>query len=156
MLNEREPPAESVRTRVMIYSAIDAFVHHIFEPLITHSSLSFRALVTTPPCKSEPAPDSVRASAASLFFPLATSGSHFFLRSSLPYRTIGVVPSPLCAAIASAVEPHPQPSSSIAIATLTASTPEPPYSSGIFSPSNPRGPILCVAVQLNSPVTSTS
>src|SRR5215204_414443 len=69
---------------------------------------------------------------------------------------MGLVPSPLCAAMARAVEPQPQPSSSIAIAALIASTPEPPYSSGIFNPNNPSGPILRVAVQLNSDVTSTS
>ena len=58
---------------------------------------------------------------------------------------MGVVPSPLWAAMARAVEPQPQPISSMAIAALTASTPAPPYSSGMFKPSSPSGPILRTA-----------
>ncbi len=63
-LRERDPPWGSIRTRVMMKSAMLAFVHHIFEPLITHAPSSNVAFVRTPPLRSEPAPGSVSANAA--------------------------------------------------------------------------------------------
>ena len=139
-----------------MYSAIDAFVHHILEPLMIHSSPLITARVRTPPCRSEPAPGSVRARAPSLPLPLVTSGSQRCFNSSLPYFTRGEVPRPLWAARARAVEPQPHPSSSMAITALTASTSAPPYCSGMVNPRSPNAAPLRAAAQLNSPLSSTS
>ena len=108
-----------------------------------------------PPLRSEPASGSVRAKAANFPSPVAAGGKNFSFNSSLPKSAMGAHPSPLWADMDKAVLPQPQPSSSIAIAALTASTPEPPKSSGTFNPSRPMGPILWTACQLNSPSSST-
>ena len=62
--------------------SVPAFVMNIFEPSITHSSPSRRAVVRVAPA-SEPAFGSVRPKAAS-FWPEASSGSHSRFCSSLP------------------------------------------------------------------------
>ena len=123
---------------------------------MTHSPLFSSARVCTPPLRSEPAPGSVSARAASLPLPVAALGRKFCLSSSEPKRAIGAQPRALWAAIARAVLPQPQPSCSIAIAALTASTPAPPYSSATLRPSSPNGPIFLAASQLNWLVSSTS
>jgi hypothetical protein len=48
-LRPRLPASGSVRHRVTITSAMPALVHHIFWPVITHSSPSRTAVVRTAP-----------------------------------------------------------------------------------------------------------
>jgi len=62
--------------------SVPAFVMNIFEPSITHSPSSSRAVVRVAPA-SEPASASVSPKAAS-FLPEARSGSHSRLCSSVP------------------------------------------------------------------------
>ena len=70
-----------VTTEVM---SVPEFVMKAFEPLITHSSPSSRAVVRVAPA-SEPPPGSVSPNAPSRS-PAASAGSHSRFCSSLPNR----------------------------------------------------------------------
>ena len=94
--------------------SVPAFVMNIFEPSITHSPPSSRAVVRVAPA-SDPAPGSVSPNAASRS-PEASAGSHCRRCSSLPKRAIGIVPSDVCAATVMANDWSTRASSSIAIA----------------------------------------
>ena len=94
--------------------SVPAFVMKIFEPSITHSPSRRSAFVRVAPA-SEPASGSVSPNAASPL-PEASRGSHSRFCSSLPKRTIGIVPSDVCAATVIATEESIRVSSSIATA----------------------------------------
>ena len=133
-----------------------AFVIQALLPRITHSSPWRTAVASTLPARSEPPPGSVRARAASPFSPVAREGSQRSCCTLVPNNSMGVQPRPLCAAADRAVPPHAHPSSSIARAALMGSTPAPPRSSGMFSPSRPSGAILRKAAAWKVAVRSIS
>ena len=94
--------------------SVPALVMKIFEPSITHSPSSRRAVVRVAPA-SEPAFASVSPNAARLR-PEARSGSQRRFCSSLPNRKIGNVPSEWCAATVIATDESTRVSSSMQIA----------------------------------------
>ena len=97
-----------------------------FEPLITHSSPSRRAVVRIPP-GSEPASGSLSAKAP-VHSPEAHLGRKRCFCSPLPNSLIGSVPSS-CTASISDEEAHALATSSIATLSISVPVPVPPYSS---------------------------
>ena len=95
-------------------NGVPALVMNIFEPSITHSPPSSRAVVRVAPA-SEPAPASVSPNAPRPR-PEARWSSQRAFCCSLPNRWIGIVPSEVCAATVIAKELSTRASSSIAIA----------------------------------------
>ena len=79
--------AVTVTKRVM---PVPELVMNCFEPLITHSPPSSRAVVRVAPA-SEPASGSVRPKPASAF-PASRSGSSACFCSSVPKRNTGIAP----------------------------------------------------------------
>src|SRR2546421_7589469 len=96
-----------------------------FEPLMTYLSPIFTALVRIPET-SEPASGSVRQNDAS-FGASESMPRYFFLVSSEPPSTIGVVARPLHISDVPMPE-QPHPSSSSMMQPLRKSSPGPPYS----------------------------
>ena len=94
--------------------SVPAFVMNIFEPSITQSPPSSRAVVRVAPA-SDPAPGSVRPNAASRS-PEASAGSHPAAARRVPKSAIGIVPSDVWAATVMANDWSTRASSSIAIA----------------------------------------
>ena len=95
-------------------SSVPAFVMNIFDPFTTHEPSRGSAVVRVAPA-SEPASGSVSPKAASRR-PEARSGSQRSFCASEPKRTIGIVPSDVCAATVIATDESIRVSSSIAIA----------------------------------------
>ncbi len=86
----------SVAAVMIRWPATGALVIHIFEPLITHSSPSSRAVLRVAPA-SEPACGSVRPKAA-IYLPSAAGFRNLRFCSLVPNSQIGALPRPICAA----------------------------------------------------------
>ena len=99
--------AVTVTSAVM---SVPELVMNAFDPLITHSPPSRRAVVRVAPA-SEPPPGSVRPNAPS-FSPAARAGSHRCFCASVPNRQIGMAPSETPASSVIATEESTRASSS--------------------------------------------
>src|SRR5579884_2760490 len=139
MMFEISPSPVSAVIVTQAVMSVPALVMKIFEPSITHSPSSSRAVVRVAPA-SDPAFGSVRPNAAS-FLPEARSGTHCRFCSSVPKYQIGNVPSEWCAATVIATDESTRASSSTAIAYASVSVPPPPSSSGIVIPIRPSSAI---------------
>ena len=103
---------------------VPLFVMKAFDPSITQSPASWRALVRNA-AASDPLPGSVRPNPASIS-PAAIGGSQRWRCSALPYRAIMPAASPEATETVTATLASALPSSSITSAHVMASAPRPP------------------------------
>ncbi len=117
-----------VRAKTRMKSASSAKVHHILEPVMTHSSPSRSARVETA-AASEPASGSERAKAPR-YSPRAMGGRYWRFCSSRAWRN----PSPFPRAMMLATLIQARASSSVTRAYSKEPSPSPPYSGSMRMP----------------------
>src|SRR6266849_7317585 len=123
-------------------------------PFKTYPSPLRRALVFKE-AASDPDADSVRANAPSSS-PDASRGSHRRFCSSVPNRRIGSLPTLVWTSTITDVEAHALASSSMQSVNARASSPAPPYSRGMRTPSSPASAAALTASSGNRWSRSTS
>ena len=148
----RSPVTAVTITREVM--AVPEFVMNAFEPSITHSPPSRRAVVRVAP-GSDPPPGPVSPNAPSAS-PRQSGGSHRRFCSCVPNRKIGIAPRPTPASRVIATDESTRPSSSIARQSVVRSAPCPSHSSGNGMPNSPSSPIRRTMSSGNSPVRSNS
>src|SRR6266566_7066897 len=153
-LGPRRALGVSVRTMIIIRSAVPAFVAHAFAPFSTQSFPSFVACARRD-AASDPASASDSANPASSS-PRAIGRSQRSFCAGVPCFTSIVVGMALCMPMETAMAASAAEISSSASRYVTVSSPMPSYSSGVVMPRNPSFPSSSITFLGNSHVRSHS